>query len=59
MNSSFYLLRIRPHSQHRKEVSQMEKGKLHQYFDSNIQPILNMAIGVLFMTIGYLLGHMS
>ncbi|MEY2347601.1 hypothetical protein [Lentilactobacillus buchneri] len=24
----------------------MEKGKLHQYFDSNIQPILNMAIGV-------------
>ena len=37
----------------------MEKSKLHQYFDSNIQPILNMAIGVLFMTIGYLLGHMS
>ena len=37
----------------------MEKGKLHQYFDSNIQHILNMAIGVLFMTIGYLLGHMS
>lgn len=37
----------------------MKKGKLHQYFDSNIQPILNMAIRVLFMTIGYLLGHMS
>ncbi|ARW13395.1 hypothetical protein C7M33_00016 [Lactiplantibacillus plantarum] len=37
----------------------MKKSKLHQYFDSNMQPILNTAIGTLFMTIGFLLGHMS